>query len=86
MPIRPKPVTSVIACTPSTPATTSAARRLSVVMERMASATHAGSAFPCFKAVVMTPVPMALVRMRSSPCRAAAFVSTRSGSIRPVTA
>ncbi len=41
---------------------------------------------PAFSAVVSTPVPSALVRIRTSPGRAPALVSRRSGCPVPVTA
>ena len=40
---------------------------LSVVMERTALSTQAGSDIPCLRAVVITPVPIGLVRIRISP-------------------
>ena len=50
-----------------------------VVIDAMAASIHAGCALPCLRAVVMTPVPMALVKMSASPGRAVVFLNTRSG-------
>ena len=45
-----------------------------------------GLALASVAAVAMIPVPSCLVRTRASPARAPVFVSTRAGSISPVTA
>ena len=77
-PIRPKPVTSVHACT--TPAgrlcSASAATRFSVIIERIAAAAASAGARSNLSAVEMMPVPRALVRSSSSPACAPAFDQT----------
>ena len=83
----PKPVTSVQPCTaPGSPRRTSAATRFVPCIEVMAPASTSASVRPNFAAVAITPVPSALVRMRTSPARAPALVHTASGATSPVTA
>ena len=65
---------------------TSAAARLSAVIDCTAAWTMASGARPALIAVPTMPVPMAFVRKSTSPGFAPAFVSTRAGSISPVTA
>ncbi len=87
-PMSPKPVTSVHACT--TPAgrlcRASAARRLSVIIERIAAAAASAGARSNLTAVEMIPVPRALVRKSSSPACAPAFDQMADVSTSPVMA
>ena len=84
-PSKPKPVTSVAACTSNRKATWQAVR-FRVHMDSMAASTESLLARSCFRAVPITPVPRRLVRTSRSPGRAPTFFNTRRGSMRPVTA
>ena len=87
-PINPKPVMSVQAWTRpgGAPTNTSAARRLSVVIEPTAAAIDCSVARSNLSAVAISPVPSRLVSSSASPAFAPAFASTRAGSTAPVTA
>src|SRR5206468_2089678 len=86
-PSRPNPVTSVSACTDfQFRAYTSPAARLSSFICAVAASTSPGSAVPFLIAEMAIPVPSALPSSSTSPGFAPAFVSTRFGSTRPVTA
>ena len=86
-PSKPKPVTSVAACTATSNVERAvAALRFNSLITFAAASTQASSAVPRLSAVVITPVPMALVSSRRSPGRAPALVQIFSGCTVPVTA
>ena len=86
-PIRPNPVTSVHACT-APPAAARAPRGRPVQRRhrRTAPSTAPAGARSNLSAVAMTPVPIGLVRISTSPGDGAGIGQTRAGSISPVTA
>ena len=65
------------ACAASISWSASAASRFRRVIDAVAPATQATSAWPCFKAVEITPVPMGLVKIKISPGRAPTFFQIR---------
>src|SRR5207253_1332248 len=77
-PSRPKPVTSVAACTPPPVARIArAAPAFNVAIDCTAAPISAAVARSRFKAVVSTPVPIGLVSTSASPARARASVTMR---------
>ena len=88
-PVSPNPVTSVQALT--TPGSSRAEHARGVAIETAHRRDRRLELPPRpprwnFAAVAMMPVPSGLVSSSTSPARALAFVSTRAGSISPVTA
>ena len=83
-PMSEKPVTSVQAWRTMSPPTrpTVSFRR---IMESVATRTPASSSRPPLYAVVMTPVPRALVSTRASPTLAPALARSPSSWTKPVT-
>ena len=65
-PIKPNPVMSVQALTPTLTIASQAARFNVAIVETASFKTSAGE-FPCLQPVVMMPVPMGLVSTRESP-------------------
>ena len=78
-PSRPKPVTSVQACTSTAASASAAARFERAHPGHGAFDDAAAGARPNLMAVPTMPVPMGLVRISTSPARAPAFVQMRSG-------
>ena len=86
-PSRPKPVTSVSACTSfHDRASTSPAARFSVFICATAARISSGEASSFLMAETAMPVPSALVSSTTSPGRAPSFLKMRRGSTTPVTA
>ena len=71
-------MTSVAARTPSASARYGGIA-VERAIERVAAATAVGGAAPALSAVAIMPVPSGLVSTSTSPGRAAALVSIRSG-------
>ncbi len=80
-----KPVTSVAACAPASDIARAASRPASSIVESEARITSS-LALPNLMPVETTPVPTGFVRRSASPGRAPRLVTTRRGSMVPVTA
>ena len=84
-PSRPKPVTSVIACTPAARAMCATWRLSRSIDSTAASKPGSWPSSRCLAAVSSTPVPTGLVSSSASPGRAPPVRMIAAGWITPVT-